>query len=303
MQKKIITFSFIAILAIGLWVSVALSDEYITTVTCPVNFIDLPQNYSIGSTSNGEVYLQLKGKGWELAKLVIGGSKEFNISVKRRIGRFRADISTYVKSNSWLSDNFQVLEILPGQIEYEIEKVNSKRVKVVSALKIDFKTDFAATSKMVIDPEYIEISGPLTLLKKIDSISTIEKSFTDISENFLVQLPLSEITGLTYSHKSCTIRMEVQKIVDKSFEEIPVIIKNMPGTKELVLYPSKINLVLRGGINKLGRLTNDSISAYVDYWGALKNSNNKIEPTIQIPSFTSLVSVEPKQLDYIIKQY
>jgi hypothetical protein len=303
MKKKIVTLSLITFLAIGLWASVALSHEYISTIVVPISFTDLPKKYSMGYTSTSEIYLQLKGKGWDLVKFMIGNLEEFHVSVRRRAGRFKVDLINSVQTNSWLTSNYQVLEIVPNQIEYEVEYINTKRVKIVSGIEIEFKPDYAATSSVSIEPKIIEIYGPQSLLKKVDSIKTEGKIFKDISENFFSQLSLQEIPGISYSAKNCTMQFEVQKIVDKSFDEIPVETRNVPRLKELVLFPGKINIVLRGGINILGKLSKDSIKAYINYWFALKGSGSKINPIIQIPNFTSLISIEPKQQEFIIKQY
>jgi hypothetical protein len=58
---------------------------------------------------------------------------------------------------------------------------------------------------------------------------------------------------------------------------------------------------LKGGINKLGKLINDSIKVYVDYWTALNAEEKTIEPVVEIPEFTEVVTEEPKKLEYIIK--
>jgi len=303
MKKKVITISLIAIFSIGLWISVALSEVYITTIEVPVKFRDLPRNYSVGSTSADNVYLQIKGKGWVLAKLNLGGDNEFNISVHRRSGRYKSDLSNFIDANSWLAASFQVLEIAPAQIEYEIEKVNSKRVPVVQNFKLDFKPGFGPASKIIIEPETVEISGPSNLLQKIDTIKTEFREFTDISDNVKLNLPLDVPYGITIPNTECSLEFEVQRIVDKTFESILIEARNVPPNQELILFPAKINVVLRGGINKLGKLTNENVKAYVDFWTALKQEGKTIEPIVEFPPFTTLTSTQPKKLEYIIKQY
>jgi len=303
MKKKVITISVIAIFSIGLWISVALSEVYITTIEVPVKFTDLPKNYSVGSTSVDNVYLQVRGKGWALAKLSLVGDNEFNISVHRRTGNYKSDLSNFIDGNSWLAASFQVLEIAPAQIEYEIEKIGSKRVPVVQNLKIDFKPGFGLASKVKINPESVEISGPANLIQKIDTIRTEFREFTDISDNVKLNLPLDIPDGITIPNTECSLEFEVQKIVDKTFESILIETRNVPQNKELILYPAKINVVLHGGINKLGGLTNDSIKVYVDFWMALKENGKTIEPIIECPQFTTLTITQPKKLEYIIKQY
>jgi len=303
MKKKIITISLIAFFSIGLWVSVALSEIYVTTIQVPINFDDLPQNYSVGYSSINSVYLQVKGKGWEIAKLNLGGEYDFNLPVHRRPGKHVNNLSDFIESNTWLTSSFQVLEISPAQIEYEIEKVGSKRVPLIKNFKLDFKPGYGPASKIKISPETVVIYGPMNLLEKIDSVRTEYREFLNVSDDVKIDLPIAVLDGIAVSGKKCSIEFEVQKIVEKSFKELVVETRNVPKLKSLILYPSKINIVLRGGINKLGRLTNDSIKAYVDYWSALKEDSKTIVPALEIPPFTTVVNTQPKKLEYIIKQY
>lgn len=303
MKNKIITISLIALFSIGLWISVALSQDYIITVNMPVQYTDLPPNYSIGSTSVDEVYLQIKGKGWELAKLDLAPKVEYNIPVHKRIGHHKNNLNDFIEANSWITNAFKVLDISPNQVEYDVEKNGTKIVKVGKNINLVFKPGYGIVSQVSISPETVEISGPLQLLDKIDTIKTQYVEFDDIGDNVNAEIRLEEINGITVSTKKCTVKFEVQKIVDKTFEGIEVEARSVPSSKELVLYPGKIDVVLRGGINTLGKLTNDSIKAYVDYWRALKENSGSIEPVVEIPKFTTISDVQPKKIEYIIKQH
>ncbi len=302
MKKKIITISVIALLSIVFWGAVALSQEYITTIKVKIVFSDLPKNYSVGYSSLEESFLQIKGKGWELAKLSMSSATEFYVSANRRAGRHRRDLSDFIKSNQWVFPSMQVIQISPSQIEFNVDRVSSKVVKISKNIAINFKNGYAAVSEVMLDPSFVEIAGSSLLLQKIDSIIIEKPELNNLSENVSSDIILEKISGIKYSVNTVKLNLEVQKIVDKSITQIPVVVKNVPMNKDLILFPSKIDLVLRGGINKLGKLSNDSIKVFVDYWDVIKTDGSTIVPEIVIPKFVELISAEPKQLEYIIKQ-
>jgi hypothetical protein len=302
MKNKLLTISLIALLSIVLWISVSLSEVFITTVEVPIKFVDLPNGYSMGSTSIDRVLLQVKGKGWELAKLAIGGRQDFIISARRRIGNRKEDLDNFLKLNGWLS-SIQVLEIVPSQIEYSIDKTSTKRVPLARNFKFEFKQGYGPVSPVTIDPQLVDIEGPMSILQAIDSIKTEYREIKDVADDVNIKLPLICPDGISILEPNCTIRFDVQKIVERSFEGIIVETRNVPSFRELVLYPAKINVVLKGGISRLGKLTNDSVKAYVDFWKALKEENKTIEPQVEYPQFTNFVGTQPKKLEYIIKQY
>lgn len=303
MKKKIVPISFIALFSIIMWGSISLSGEFVTTIKVPVALFDFSKNYTKSSISEKEVYLRVRSKGWELAKLSLGGNEEFLVSARRISGVHRVNLKDELENNTWLTSTFRVLEIAPATIEFEIDRIITKKVFVKYDLGIEFKEGFGIASEISVIPDQIEISGSEKQLKNIDSITTEFRELKDLSEPVSTSLDLVRIDGATLSETKCRIEFDVQKIVDKSFDDINVEVRNVPSSKELILFPGKISVVLKGGINKLGKLTKDSILAYIDYWDLLRNGDEGIEPIIKIPSSTTMVDLKPKKLEYIIKQY
>jgi len=302
MKKKILSISFIALFSVALWISVALSESYVSTILIPVEFIDLPSNCSVGFSSNSEVYLQLKASGWELAKLELKKRVSYCVSVYKKMGRHRNNLVDFIDDNPWITPALQVIQIAPAQIEYEIEKIGVKRVPISGNIKLDFKPGYGLTSSIKYYPSSIEIYGPQNLLHQIDTIHTEYKEFSGLNNNISLDISMKVPDGITIPNKLCTVEFEVQKIVEKVYYGIQVEVRNVPTSKGLVLFPGEINITLKGGINKLGKLLNDSIKAYVDYWTALNSEEKTIEPIIEIPKFTEVIAVDPKKLEYIIKQ-
>jgi hypothetical protein len=303
MKKKIVPISFIALFSIIMWGSISLSGEFVTTVKVPVTLFDLPKNYTKGSISEKEVYLRVRSKGWELAKLSLGGNEEFLVSARRMSGVHRVNLKDELENNTWLTSTFRVLEIAPANIEFEIDRIITKKVFIKYNIQVEFKEGFGIASEILITPNQVEISGSANQLRNFDTVTTEFMELKNLSEPVSVTLDLTGIEGATLSENTCKLEFDVQKIVDKSFDEINVELRNVPSSKELILFPGKISVVLKGGINKLGRLTKDSIQAYVDYWTVLRNEEEGIEPVIKIPLSTRLVDIKPKKLEYVIKQY
>jgi len=286
-----------------MWGSISLSGEYTTTIKVPVGLIDLPKNYTKGDISDKEIYLRLRGKGWELAKLFLARNQEFLISARRQVGKQRVSLRDELENNSWITSSFRVIEIAPSSIQFEVDRIITKKVIVKPNLVVDFKESFGIASEISVRPEQIEISGSESRLRNIDTIFTEQTELKQLSEPVDVTVKFLEIDGVSFSTDKCQIQFDVQKIVDKSFDDILVETRNVPQSKELVLYPGKISVIIKGGINKLGRLTKDSITAYVDFWEVLRSDEGEVEPIIKIPANTVLVDVKPKKLEYIIKQF
>jgi len=303
MKNKIIPITFIIIFSLILWGSVTLSEYYVEIITVPIELVDLPKNYSPSYLSNPEITLKVKAKGWELAKLILTGEHSFYVSAHHRIGKFKVDLRNEIENNLWLTSAFNVLEISPVIFEYEIDKTVTKKVSIKPNVKINFAENYDLVSDIILTPSEVEISGPASILQNVNYVETDSVVFNNVNEKIVYEINLKSINGVNFSINKCKIEFDVQKIVERAFDDLFVEIRNVPPSKELNLYPSKVSVILRGGINRLGKLTNDSIKVYVDYWDAIRSEENMIEPVVEIPEFTKLLDVKPKKLEFIIKQY
>jgi len=303
MKNKIIPITFIIIFSLILWGSVTLSEYYVEIITVPIELVDLPKNYSPSYLSNPEITLKVKAKGWELATLILTGEHSFYVSAHHRIGKFKVDLRNEIENNLWLTSAFNVLEISPVIFEYEIDKTVTKKVSIKPNVKINFAENYDLVSDIILTPSEVEISGPASILQNVNYVETDSVVFNNVNEKIVYEINLKSINGVNFSINKCKIEFDVQKIVERAFDDLFVEIRNVPPSKELNLYPSKVSVILRGGINRLGKLTNDSIKVYVDYWDAIRSEENMIEPVVEIPEFTKLLDVKPKKLEFIIKQY
>lgn len=301
MKKKILTISILSILSILFWFSIALTNDFISIENIKIEFKDLPNSYSVSTELPEEITVTLKGSGWNLLKYKIFEKESFVVSLHKRIGKKKIELIDYVSSNNWLSSNFVILDISPSSIDLELEKTISKTVRVFPNIKLEFAEGYGEVSDIEIYPKFIEIKGAPTILKNIDSVFTVDKHFENIKENFNENIPLKTIQGIEFSADNCNISFEVQKIVTKNFEDVTVKVINSPKEEELILYPNKVNVILQGGINVLGKFTNDSLNVYVDF-SSIKKEDVTVIPKIDLPNYVKLISLEPNNLEFVIKK-
>jgi hypothetical protein len=303
MKSKVVTLTFIILFSIFLWISVSLSENFIVTVRAPLKVTDLPVNNGVSSISAEEVFIQLKGNGWNLAKIFLGSPEEFTISARRKLGKHRELLRSYVESNQWITSSFQVIEISPQSIEFSVGKILSKKVRVAPTLNLVYKDGFGLVSNFTITPDSIEIFGPGAIINNIDSIMTEPLQLQNISENIKDELTLIIPQGVESKRRTCELQFEVQKIVETMINDIVIEPLNVPQLKEMDFYPNKISVTLRGGIQRLGKITKDSIRAYINYWDVINDDGKSVKPKIEIPKYTSILNTEPKYIELIIKQY
>ncbi|MBL1212770.1 MAG: YbbR-like domain-containing protein [Ignavibacteriae bacterium] len=303
MNKKIITIILIFIFSIVLWGSISLSKEYFTSLSLPIEFIDLSDDYSINTDRLKKVSVSLKGDGWSLLGLALKSKLKFIIRPQDEEGRQVISSRNEIEQNDWLPSNVQVVEVQPDVIEFDVEKISFKRVPIEKNISIQYKNDYGIISTISISPDSVDISGPESKIKNIEKIKTEFTEFNNVDKSVSANVPLEKIKSIEYYYNFTRVEFDVQKIVDKTFENVEVETRNVPSSKQLDLFPSKIRVVLRGGINVLGKIASENIKPYVTFNQALNDTLGAIIPTIDVPEFTEVIVIKPSKLDYIIKQY
>ena len=303
MKPNIVTIILSTIFSVVLWIFVSFSDDYSTNITVPIEFSNFRDEYTIQYQSSEEASITLQGKGWALSQITMGPQNKFEISTDDKIGKQKIQVRDALSNNPWLTSSVQVTRVNPAQVEFTIERINYKSIPIVPNISIGTMENYGLVSEVTVEPDSVRISGPKSIVKKLNAIITKSIVFDELDEKVISKVELEPINHITFEDNNCTINFDIQKIVDISFKDIYVDVIDVPPSRELLLYPSKINVTLRGGIKKLGTLNKDEIHAYVKFQKAFTDTLGIVEPIIEIPQYTKISNIEQKNLEYIIKQY
>ncbi|PID59830.1 MAG: hypothetical protein CR986_04610 [Ignavibacteriae bacterium] len=303
MKKNFFTIILIVLFSILLWVFVSFSGDFAITLNLPVSITGLPEKSSISSISASNVSISVKGKGWQLAQHTIGRQPKFFISKPLVRGNNNLSVRNAITANNWISTNLQITEVVPEKINVGVEKTEIKKVEIAPLLVLEYKPGYNLVSEIKLNPDSIEIIGPASLIKEINTINTNLLKLSKLDESKEVKLKLNKLNFIKYETNETTISFDVQKIVDKSFENLKIETKNIPPRYELKVSPANVTVVLRGGINNLSKYKEKDIKVTVDFAEALNDTSGAIEPTVTIPEFVTLIDLKPNRLEYIIKKY
>ncbi|MBK8550631.1 MAG: hypothetical protein IPL53_06040 [Ignavibacteria bacterium] len=76
---------------------------------------------------------------------------------------------------------------------------------------------------------------------------------------------------------------------------------NVPLDKEVLLIPPKVNVSLRGGVEKLAQISSNDIKVNIEFGRIESDTLGFVIPEYIIPEETTLLKTEPQKLQYIIK--
>lgn len=303
-MKKNLNLIFISLLiALIIWVSITLSEEYYYTYNIPLVITKMPQELALGSQIPSSANIKVKGRGWRLLSLSLSGDFVFKISLKNDIGNVRIRLLNSLNENSWATSNIQIIEINPSQIEVEIDKKISRKLPIKLNNELNFREGFGLAQLPILEPDSVIVFGSYKLVSQYDSIPTKKYKFDNLDKEFEKTIELEELQGLSFSPNKINVKFDIQQIVEKEFNDLPIEIKDVPPDRNILLIPDKITIALRGGINLLGKIQNEEIKVFTDYATILNDTIGSIQPNVIVPQNTEFIYQKPERIRYILKKF
>jgi len=303
LKSKINLIIFSVLFSIIVWGSVTLSEEFFSSEQFNLKVINQPKGYTCGLVNPETVSIKLKAQGWQLLSLNLAGNNEFLVSAENDSGKLVIDPFNEINENRWISAGINVLEINPRRVNITVEKIKFKKLRIEPNAEITFADGYGLATPIKTFPDSVLVSGPASLIDKMSSIKNKSVEVLSVDQKRSVISDLEAPMGFTLEQTQVQLSFDVQKIVEKSFENIKVVIADVPKDKEIVLIPNVIECNIRGGINILGKINADQIIASIKYSDIVYDTLGSIKPEIKIPVNTNLVYIKPEHLNYIIKKF
>jgi hypothetical protein len=95
---------------------------------------------------------------------------------------------------------------------------------------------------------------------------------------------------------------DVQPIAEKTIDNIPVEVNQIPGTRNVVLIPPTVSIIIRSGVNAVAPLTEKDFYAFVDYKSILLDTSGFVQPIILGPENIKIVNQQPEKIQYVVRK-
>jgi YbbR domain-containing protein len=268
-----------------------------------IKVVNQPSGYSCGVINPDKISVKLKAKGWQLITMALGSQTEYIVSADKDSGIISLDPFNEINENNWLSAGVTITEINPRQISFKVEKNKFKRLKIEAATDLSFSNEYGLATPIRIYPDSVLVAGPSSVLDNITSIKTKVVKLSSLDSKIKIITELEEPKGFELEQKKAELTIDVQRIVERTFDNIKIQINGMPNDRNVVLIPNTIDCSLRGGINIIGKINPNEISATIEYGEIVYDTLGSVQPKIVIPQNTQVVFTKPVRLNYIIKKF
>jgi len=303
MKKNLKILLFSCIFALALWLYINLNLSYSLDLSIPVE-IQSAKSQALSEEIPASIDVTVKGKGWDLLNLLISKNLKYSLDISRLKKDSRIITEQFVNERLNLQPNVSVLKITPDTININFDKVSDKFVPVKNNIIVNLKDGYSIVGNPILNPDSVRIQGSSALINKIKFIPTETKIFNNINSNLsgIINIKDTLVNITKIAPKEINFTYNIQLSAEKNFDDVDVVVSNIPEDKEVLLIPPKVNLSLRGGVEQLSQIGLSDIIVKVEFNKIESDILGYIVPEVIIPVETSLLKIEPQKLQYIIKK-
>lgn len=292
------------VFAVLMWVSINLGNEYTIVQHIPVALENLSPEKALKSPIPKQVTVRFKGQGWDLAAMLFAGEAKYCIDVSALNSERRIITAHNLSEHIKPPLTVQPIDIKPETLFLALGERKEKQVPVIPRLSIHFREGFGIAGHMRVVPESVTVFGTENFLESISGWNTVYRRYDNLSTPIDVQVPLEEtnILSLDVQPPSVHIQVDVQQFAEKTISGIPLTVQAAPNNREVVFIPPKMDIILRGGIEQLAKVTPSEIQVTVEYETLVKDSSGVISPTVVVPEGTKVIRKTPERFQFFIRK-
>ncbi len=209
------------VIAVVLWLYVGGEDVVDKTVLVPVEVINLPENLIISNKFKKEIEVTVRGPRSLLVEM---DKKQSPIQIDLNEVKPGTHVKTIEHDLIPVSRGVEIQRVQPSTIILSLDKLIEKQFAIHAVTEGTVSSGFILKN-IRINPEFISITGPKTVLSQIDFLKTVPIDIHGLSASKRLQIPLQldhaivDLIGET----SVTVNLEIDyDAIVKTLENVPV---------------------------------------------------------------------------------
>lgn len=299
------------LLACFLWIYVALNSSFNTDIEGMIDIVNLPPGKTLASPLPESVIVNLTGKGWDLLWIHIFWKSDVKFNVDLALKTYNFSILTrdfveWVTLPRGFEQEISVNSIVyPDTISVALDNVVS-RLLPVSDKNITKSTSegYIQVDKTKFDPDSIIVTGPGRMIMAMQEVSTVRDIFENKNKDYseIIELENHNVGIVGYSTGEVKLTVDVQRIGENEFGNIPIRAVMVPPNLDVDFRPSTLTVKIKGGNDYIKELSRNDFIATVTFdnkW--VKGGEYFSVVDLQFPEHIISSEMTPKNITVIVK--
>ena len=287
---------YMFLLAILLWVVVMMTQEYETTVNVPVVPVNIRADKILTNDLPDVVPVRFSGQGKDLFLLSYFRPARIELDLQAVDNTYAYPLNTeLVEVPSGIS---VVPLLLPGQdtAYVQLEDRISRMIDVYPNVEVKTQSGYIADRESVRTvPDSVRVSGPESIVRRIDEVSTEERVYVGLTSSVEELIPLVAGSRVRLSPSAVRVTIPVDKLAEKTLRRVPVRVRGSIRGRTVILEPSVIDMRIKGPARKIAPIESDSVRVYIDLF-RWERGKQEYTPIVELPTDVNLMDTTPDQV-------
>ncbi|PKL86612.1 MAG: hypothetical protein CVV22_00535 [Ignavibacteriae bacterium HGW-Ignavibacteriae-1] len=290
--------------AIALWSYTSLNTYYTTYVDIPLS-VKLPPTRAIEKELPTTISVESRGTGWNLFNLLyLNNSKRANVDLSEtniKDSLFTIGRSDFLKGIESF-ETVELADVIPSSLTLRTGRIGEYYVPLNSLVEITPKEGFSIVGDIKLKPDSIMIIGNDKITSQIKSWSTKVLKIEEANKPIRGIVELSDSLGeiINFNTREIQFYADVQLTLERTFYDIPIVVRGGTMPKNSVINPDKIDITVRGGLEQIKNLDAENLSVYLEFTTIAKDKSGILIPNIEFPTDVEVIQVNPPYVYHII---
>lgn len=288
-MKHIVLKITACLFAVALWFYVISLKNFQMEIEVPVVLAKLPESLAIASKPPQTLLIMVEGRPIDLIRMKSQKEKAASIIIDlhdAELGTHRV----HVTSKNYLSPAFPSIRYVDteerlGFIDLDIDTRIVRSVPIKSNVTFTPAPGYLITSEPKISPEGLNISGARNALMRIIEVNTDTIKFDTLKKagTYTISLQFDQLPAYVDPNDSTIeISVDVQKIANKVYNNIPVHLIGLYNKSEYSLAPNEVTVEITGGEQVLSSVKNENIDLFVEINRFTIEDVDSLPPTVNL---------------------
>lgn len=267
---------------------------------------DVPDIYKESGKQNSSVRVKLRANGSVLFRIQKNKKNQISIPYSSLILDNNKYILDKAKLSKQLSVGFnedvKIIDIKPDSIIFNIVKLHSKKVPIISKTKLNFAPMHDNFGQIHVSPDSVIIKGSAKNIRKIKSVNTALIEPMNLSDTLIKNVDIIQNKSISYFPKTVKLTIPVERYTEKSLN-VDITVIDLPDSLKFISFPKQVQVSFRAGLNNYDSISSSDFSFTVNYKNLIKKKSSIFSPTMQsAPRAIKNIKISPKSFEYFLKK-
>ena len=292
------------VVGLALWAHVKTNQSYDRVIALPLMITEQSGRFVVANEIPDEVAVRIHGTGKDLLFFTGRGRVELSADISTRQVVTLEPQLTDIRGIS-PSDPVELVSIEePASVLADLDYLDSRQVEVRGRVDLEIRPGYTVVGPVQIDPAVTHVRGPRRFVREVVSVLTDSVFLSDVYEDVDIDVPcvLPQGVSIQMNPGHVRIRAEVQPLLERRFEDVPVAVRRLPRRTEVRTVPETVTVDVVGGAEVVRALTPGQIHVELDYRKRYELGLDDLPLEARLPENIRLVRMLPQNASLVVRQ-